>query len=104
MDFLQSNWKWLTYVALVVAEIIFVIFFKKKSTIVDSSLLSHLCIWIDEAETSIGAGKGKEKLEYVLGKCSLYLGDLYVEKDIRKYIEFLLSLPEKKKEGISNEK
>ena len=39
---------------------------------------------------------GEEKMNYVLEEAKKYLGEKYVEKDIRTAVEYLLVLPEKK--------
>lgn len=84
-------------IAIVIAfifEVIILLVFKKRPEVVDNSLLAKLSDWILEAEDKFKAGR--DKLDYVCQKAQLYLGDKYIENDVVKIIEYLLTLPEKK--------
>ena len=78
-----------------IIEIIVFLVFKKNPKVIDNSLVTHLCDWIFIAEDKFKVGE--DKMQYVLSEAKKYLGDeQFIESDIRKMVEFLLTLPEKK--------
>ena len=103
IEFLTENWKWFAAIFISIVEFVCLFVFRKRSTIVDNSLFKNLSLWIAEAEEVYGAGKGDMKLHYVLEKAKFYFGDLVSVDSVKPYIEWLLALPKKKKEGIDNE-
>lgn len=78
----------------VLLEIIVFLVFKKNPKVIDNSLVTHLCDWIAQAEAKFKVGS--DKLNYVLEEAKKYLGDSFIEKDIRNMVEQILTLPEKK--------
>lgn len=94
IEFLTNNWKVIAILAAIVIEIIVVLFFKKRPTIVDTSLVSKVAQWIQEAEQLYSVGS--DKLNYVLMKARVHLGELFDENSITKLVEWLLTLPQKK--------
>ena len=84
------QYKEVTAVALAfILEVICILLFKKRPKIVDNSILFHLCDWIMQAELEYK--KGSDKLSFVLKKAKDYLGDDYVEADVKKVVEYILS-------------
>lgn len=100
-EFLTENWKFFVYLSIALLEILFVILFKRRPAIVDNSFVSRLSTWILEAENKYV--QGAEKLSYVLSEAKKYLGEAYIENDVKKLVEYLLTLPEKKGKSL-NEK
>ena len=96
MDFLIENWKWLTALALGLIELILLLVFKKRPQINVQGFLESLCDWISQAEKSYSVGT--DKMDYVLKCAKVYLSDMYDEKQVRSIVEWILTLPEKKKE------
>lgn len=96
MDFLIENWKWLATLAIGLIELILLIVLKRKPQVNYVGLISYLCDRILEAEKKYTVGS--EKMLYVLQCTKSYLGEMYDEKVVRQCVEYLLTLPEKKKE------
>lgn len=101
MDFLMENWKWIATLSIGLIELVLLLVFKRKPQVNYVGLISFLCDCILEAEKKYT--KGSEKMLYVLECAKAYLGEMYDEKTIRNCVEYLLTLPEKKKEK-TNEK
>lgn len=101
MDFLIENWKWLTAIGLGLLELILLLIFKKRPQINFRGFLESICGWILQAENKFTVGS--EKMSYVLACARTYLGEFYDEKSVRAIVEYVLTLPQKKKEKI-NEK
>lgn len=82
-----------------ISVITFILRKPNKTSIYDSSAYKNLAILVNEAEEKFGAGKGEEKLDYVLRKyCALYSikPDTFTLSSIRHLVEFILSTPHKK--------
>lgn len=94
IEFLINNWKLIVILAAILVELVLLLVFKRKPQILDNSLIFDLCTWISEAEKLYPSGT--DKLNYVLVKARIRLGDLFDEKAITNIIEWLLTLPEKK--------
>lgn len=94
VEFLRSNWQFIVVCVAGLTELILMLVFKKRPEVIDNSLLMHLCSWILQAESRFKIGE--EKMNYVLEEAKKYLGEKYVEKDVRTAVEYLLVLPEKK--------
>lgn len=94
IEFLTNNWQFVVCLLCGLFELILMLVAKKRPEVVDNSFLSKLSVWILEAEDKFQVGS--DKLNYVLGRAKAYLGDMYVEKDCKALIEYLLTLPEKK--------
>lgn len=94
LDFIQANWSYLATAVLVVLEVILFIL-KKRPQVVDNSFISLICQWILEAEVKFKVGS--DKMCYVLDQAKLYLKDNYRETEIKNIVEYLLTLPEKKR-------
>ncbi len=98
MDFLIENWKWIATLAIGLIELVLLLVFKRKPQIKYVGLVSYLCDRILEAEKRYTFGS--EKMLYVLQCAKSYLGEMYDEKTVRNVVEYLLTLPEKKKEKM----
>ena len=94
IEFLTEHWQFIVVCVAGLTEFILMIVLKKRPQIVDNSIMVRLAEWILYAEQHFVIGS--DKMKYVLGEASKYLGDKYVEKDIRNAVEYLLLLPEKK--------
>lgn len=101
LNFIKENYSWLIIVFIAIVESIFVVLFKKRSFILYKGLFEELVPLIIEAEVQFpGHDRGKEKRDYVVNK--------YLEKNpymksqedhIYFVLEWLLTLPSKKKGG-----
>lgn len=94
MEVLIQYKELISIVIVAIIEIVVLLIAKKRPQIVDSSLLAHLCDWILEAEDKFKVGS--DKMQYVLDHAKVYLGEQYVELQIRNLVEHLLTMPEKK--------
>ena len=94
IEFLTENWKIIAVLGSFLVELVLLLVFKKRPEIIDNSFLLRLCEWIDAAEKKYLIGQ--DKLNAVLEEAKKYLGDKYVEKDVKSMVEYVLSLPEKK--------
>lgn len=108
IEILKENWKLILEVVVLLASIIFFIVKKKPVKVIDSlktAIMRILPILINEAEEKFGAGNGAEKNKFVLQSV---IDDLKVTQPgvdvnfylpfIRKFIEDILSTPQKKGE------
>lgn len=96
IEFLTENWKLITILGAILIELILVLIFKKRPTVVDSSFYSNLCIWIEEAENKYGGSSGVNKMAYVLTRAKEEFGDYFNEARVREVVEWILTLPKKK--------
>lgn len=94
LDWLTANWNVVAVIGSIVLEFVILLITKKRPEVIDNSLLIRLCEWINKAEATLKLGPAK--MSYVLNEARQYLGDKYVEKDVRKLVEYILTLPEKK--------
>lgn len=94
IEFLTENWKLIAILGAILVELVIILVFKKKSKIVAPGLILNLCTWIEEAEKIYSVGS--DKMNYVLAKAKIYLGELFDEKTVSTMVEWILSLPEKK--------
>lgn len=102
LNFIKENYKWLLILLGLIVEAIFVVIFKKKPVRFYAGVFEHLVPIINEAEFKFpGSGRGKEKKDYVLSKFFEEYPDMkfFGGEDISYTIEYLLSLPVKKKKG-----
>lgn len=93
LNFIQTYWQYISAGLLLIIEVV-IIFVKKRPQIVDNSFISQLCAWIEEAEKTYKVGS--DKMVYVLEKAKSYLGSSYKESDVRYFVEWILTLPQKK--------
>lgn len=101
MDFIIENWKFIVYLAIGLIEIILLLVFKRRPQIIDNGFMAKLSEFILDAELKYV--QGSDKLKYVLEQAKIYLADKYVEADVKKLVEYMLTLPQKK--GVNlNEK
>lgn len=94
IDWLTDNWKLIVIVGAILIDLILVLIFKKRPQVIDNSFITHLCGWIQEAESKFKIGADKKR--YVLDAAAKYLGDKYSEKEVGLMIEYILTIPEKK--------
>lgn len=100
MDFLVENWKLIVVLAAIIIDLVLVLIFKRRPTIVDTSIVYRVAEWIEYAEKHYQVGEAK--LFYVLKQAQSYLGDNYDEHQVTQLVEWILSLPQKK--GVDDEK
>ena len=84
----------ISIVGVAIIEIIVLLIAKKRPQVIDNSLLFQLSRWVLEAEKQFRIGA--DKMNFVLKRAKEYLGDDYVESDVRKVVEYILTIPEKK--------
>lgn len=77
-----------------IVQVIILVLSKKRPQIVDNSFVVSLCDFIREAEEKFRIGS--DKMNYVLDKSKDYLEDSYNESQVKKMVEYILTLPEKK--------
>lgn len=77
-----------------IVEVVILLICKKRPQVVDNSFLANISNWILEAEAKFKLGS--DKLRYVLDKSKNYLGENFVENDVKALIEYVLTIPEKK--------
>lgn len=94
LDFLIQYKELLTLALAVVVQLVLFLVFKRRPKVIDNSIVTKLCIWILNAETKFR--HGKDKLAFVLDEAKKYLGDDYVESDVKKLVEYILTIPQKK--------
>ena len=101
IEFLQANWFYLVVAVLGLIEFFLLIF--KKNKIIDSALTSLLEVlpgMVTAAETLFGAGRGQDKLQWVVKIAQAYYeslgGQNEIDSIIFEQIEKILATPEKK--------
>lgn len=94
ITFIVNHWKVIALAVVVLLEIVILIL-KKPTKILDNSFIAAVAGWIEEAEHQFV--KGEDKLNYVLEKASAYLGDAYDRTAVKNVVEWLLTLPQKKR-------
>lgn len=95
VDFLIQYKELISIIAVAIIEVCLLLFARRRPEIIDNSLVQHLTQWIIQAENKFR--NGSDKMAYVLEKAKVYLGDDYIESQVRYMVEFLLEVPEKKK-------
>lgn len=94
VDFLVQYKELISIIVVAIIEVCLLLFARRRPEIIDNSLVSHLAEWILEAEKKFRVGS--DKMVYVLEKAKVYLGDSYIESQVRKLVEYILEIPEKK--------
>lgn len=111
IEFLRENWKFLVEILVPILSMLILLIFKKRAKInipdaTLSGMFAALPLWIQDAETTIGAGKGDQKLKFVLTQAVNYLAKalgVSTGEILRCYgsqllidIENILATPQKK--------
>lgn len=84
----------ISIIAVAIVEIVVLLIAKKRPKVIDNSFVTKLCDWIIAAEDKFR--NGSDKMIYVLEQAKTYLGDEFVESDVKKMVEYILTIPEKK--------
>lgn len=102
INFIKDNYWWIVPIFIAVVQSIFLLIFKRRPIIKDTSYYRDLMLLINEAENYYGSGHGDEKLDFVLNKF-ITLKDLdnseWMKSSIKNVVEMILSIPSKKKGG-----
>lgn len=95
LDFIVNNWQYLSFALVVLLEFVLLIIKRKKTVSIPEGIITDLINLINEAEVKLGAGNGKDKLEYVINTILIKYPCLDISA-IKEAVEFILTSPQKK--------
>lgn len=93
IEFITQYWSFISFGILFLCELI-LFFIKKRPQVIDNSFFVKLSDWILKAESIYKSGE--DKMSFVLCMAKEYLGNKFVEKDVRAMVESILTIPQKK--------
>lgn len=100
IQFIESNWQYISFGLLVIAEVVLFILKKRNKTqIIDNGLFKKVIDLVIQAENKFGSGHGSEKLDFVITSLS---NEGVPESMLKSIVEYVLTSPEKK--GVAYEK
>lgn len=93
-SFLVDNWQWISIILIILLEII-LLAVRSKVVSLPEGVLTTILELIIKAEKNFGAGHGSEKLSFVISE-TLKVFPSASPEVIKKYVEMVLTSPEKK--------